>query len=62
MSSKYIYEQYKSLLPFYANQTERYYPNGHDAIRVHLKGGKQYIFKCGKNGEISLMEPNKKGK
>ena len=62
MSSKNVYEQFKKLLPFYANQTERYYPNGHDAIRVHLKGGRQCIFKCEKNGGISLTEPKKKGK
>lgn len=60
MNAKYVYDLYKSIFPFYADMTERYYPHKKDSIRVILKGGKSYIFSYTSKNGVSLKEHKEK--
>lgn len=44
MNHKEIYNAFQSYLPQYAEQTETWFPNGKNSIRVRRKDKREFIF------------------
>ncbi len=44
MSPRQVWEKFKTVFPMYANNTEKWFENGKDSIRVRLMNGKLYCF------------------
>ena len=39
-----VYEKLKELFPMYVENSEDWFPNGKDSIRVRIKSGSDFIF------------------
>ena len=46
MLQKEVFEHFKQLFPKYAEDTEKWFPNGNGSIRLRLKTGDDLIFTC----------------
>lgn len=39
-----VFEYFKECLPVYSKQTETYFPNGKNSIRIRQSNGQEFIF------------------
>lgn len=54
MIHKDVYAIYKKMMPFYASQTEEYFPCGLNTIRVRLHDRREFVFSYGKDNSWSF--------
>lgn len=56
MNHNSVHDIYKRLLPGFEAQTELWFPNGWNSIRVRFFNGRDYIFTIGENDELMFEE------
>lgn len=56
MNHSSVHDIYKRLMPSFEAQTEIWFPNGWNSIRVRFFDGRDYIFTIEENGDFSFED------
>lgn len=56
MSHNEVFNRLKKNFPFYADQTELWFPNGKNSIRLRMKNGQELIFNCDNSNRRIRLE------